>query len=112
MVDAGLLNVGDPQLTIREIDDFKVRIEGADLLLWLEQLLVFPTRMDHKEQEQARDTLLGKCRQWTRAHKKREETWEKPKAAADAFLPAKAQGVPRVPEAVSLATKKAVKVLT
>mgnify|MGYP003318709516 CR=1 FL=1 len=64
-------------------------------MLWLEQLPVFPTRMDHKEPEQARDTLVGKCRQWTRGHKRREETGKKPKAAVDAFLPAKAQEIPK-----------------
>ena len=73
---------------VREKEDFKLRIEGTDLLLWMEELSACPAVMDHSDPEQAKETLLGKCRQWARAHKKREEAGKKPKAASDAFLPA------------------------
>ena len=56
-------------MTARAIDDFRARIKGTHLLMWLMQLPAFPDVMDRCDPIRPEDTVLGRCRQWAQKQK-------------------------------------------
>ena len=69
MLEQELLSESDEKLILREIEDFKTKIKGSDLLKYLLLLPEIPTIMDSPDPDESHNTLLGRCRQWLRGSK-------------------------------------------
>ena len=71
MIENDLITPGDHKSTLREIEDLRTKLEGSEVLRWLEEhALGFPTTVDDPDPELAKSTLMGRLRQWVAARRK------------------------------------------
>ena len=88
MVESGLISNQDPKAVAREVEEFKIKIAGTDLLQYWLELPTFPCGMDGDTEEEARNTILGRCRQWARARQASNWKGSGKQQGADVFLKA------------------------
>eukprot|EP00959_Pyramimonas_sp_CCMP1952_P226333 4732337-Pyramimonas_sp.AAC.1 len=68
MIKHGLLtDDSESPMLMREIEEFKTKIEGSALITYLLDLPTFPKRMAIRDDEDSGMTILGRCRQFVRA---------------------------------------------
>jgi hypothetical protein len=70
MLNNMLISDTDPIATRREIEEFKTKIEGSDLLTYLLELPRFPLRITSTDEADFGETLMGRCRQFVKARMK------------------------------------------
>ena len=70
MLEHNLLSNTEPLLVLREIEEFKTKIEGTDVLTWLMEMPDFPTAVTSVDERAFACTLIGRCRQFLKARAK------------------------------------------
>ena len=71
MLEQGLLSDSDPKALMREVEDFKSKIETTEMLKYLLELPEFPKRTEAPSgapEGEHKTTILGRCRQYVRAN--------------------------------------------
>ena len=62
MIEQGLMSNTDPLAIAREVEEFKLKVAGTELLRYLLELPEFPVGMDGQTPEETKNTILGRCR--------------------------------------------------
>ena len=83
MIRVGLIDDNDPAKVEREVEDFKRKIAGSDMLRYLTDLPEFPSAIDSLDADEARTTVLGRCRQWINGRRTAERGVRQPEDMKD-----------------------------
>lgn len=97
----GLLTdeIGSPIL-MREIEEYKTKIEGSDMFTYLLDLPVFPSKMAFRDGDDPCTSILARCRQYVRAR-------QRPGLDASATRPAHLLNVQATPKKTAAEKKMA-----
>ena len=73
MIEHGLIDEAVPMHLVREAEEFREKIRGSPLAIYLAELPEPPSRFTSREEHIYSKTFLGRSRQWANARRARDD---------------------------------------